>query len=145
MLSALAAEWSSPATIAKLGVQFANLQKISVDYAVLEPTARGENDARVVVVPLSIDWLDVGSWPALAQILDTDSDGNATEAATVLVDSDGNIVVSDDPDHLIATVGLRDTIVIHTRDVTMVCPKSAAERVKELVARVETEHGKHFS
>ena len=145
VLSALAAEWSSPATIAKLGVQFANLQKISVDYAVLEPTARGENDARVVVVPLSIDWLDVGSWPALAQILDTDSDGNATEAATVLVDSDGNIVVSDDPDHLIATVGLRDTIVIHTRDVTMVCPKSAAERVKELVARVETEHGKHFS
>lgn len=145
VLTGLAAEWSDPGTAAKLGEQFTGLEKISVDYAVLEPTARGDNNARVVVVPLSIDWLDVGSWPALAQILDTDPDGNATEAASVLVDSAGNIIVSDDPEHLVATVGLRDTIVIHTSDVTMVCPKSAAERVKELVASVESEHGKRFS
>lgn len=147
VLTALAAEWSDPGTAAKLGEQFADLEKISVDYAVLEPTARGENGAQavVVVVPLSIDWLDVGSWPALARTLDTDADGNATQAVTVLVDSAGNIVVSDDPEHLIATVGLRDMIVIHTSDVTMACPKSAAERLKELLARVESEHGEQFS
>jgi len=145
VLTALAADWSASDTDVKLGEQFAGLQKISVDYALLEPTARGENDARVVVVPLAIDWLDVGSWPTLAQTLATDASGNASEAFTVLVDSDGNIVVSDDPEHLIATVGLRDTIVIHTSDVTMVCPRSAAERVKELVGRIEAEHGKRFS
>lgn len=145
VLTTLAAAWSAPGTAAKLAEQFADLEKISVDYAVLEPTARGENGARVVVVPLSIEWLDVGSWPALAQILGTDFNGNATAAATVLVDSAGNIVVSDDADHLIATIGLRDMIVIHTRDVTMVCPRYAAERVKELVARVESENGKKFS
>jgi mannose-1-phosphate guanylyltransferase len=145
VLTSLAAEWDRPATQARLAEQFAGLRKISVDYAVLEPTSRGENQARVVVVPLSVDWLDVGSWPTLARILDTDVDGNSTAAATVLVDSSGNIVVSDDPDHVVATVGLTDTIVIHTKDVTMVCPKSQAERVKELVGQVEADLGKRFS
>ena len=124
---------------------YGGLQKISVDYAVLEPTARGENDATVVVVPLTVDWLDVGSWPTLAQILTADVSGNAVDGATVLVDSQGNIIVSDDPSHLVATVGVSDMIVVHTRDVTMVCPKSEAQRVKELVARVEADHGSRFS
>jgi len=145
MLTALAADWAAPATAVKLAEQFARLRKISVDYAVLEPTARGENGARVVVVPLSIDWLDVGSWPALGQILTTDDDRNATATITVFVDSLDNIVVSDDPAHLVAAVGLRDTIVVHTADVTMVCPRSQAERVKELVGRVEAEQGMRFS
>jgi len=144
-LRAVAAHWCEPGRDDRLSAVFPGLRKISVDYAVLEPTARGENAARVVAVPLRIDWLDVGSWPALAQVLRADLDGNVVEGASVLVSSEGNIVVSDDPSHLVATVGVSDMIVVHTRDVTMVCPRAEAQRVKELVARVEASHGARFS
>ncbi|WP_020576890.1 mannose-1-phosphate guanylyltransferase [Actinopolymorpha alba] len=141
----IAAAWASPERELVLKEIYVDLPKISIDYAVMEPTARGEGAARVVVVPMAVDWLDVGSWPTLARTLENDRDHNASNTVTVLVDSEGNIVVSDDPEHLVATVGLRETIIVHTRDVTMVCPKSSAERVKDLVARVHDAHGSRYA
>jgi mannose-1-phosphate guanylyltransferase len=122
---------------------FPTLPKISVDYAVLEPAAA--EPGRVFVVDLDVDWLDVGSWPALASTLETDDAGNAVRGLTVLVDSSGNVVLSDDPGHLVALVGVRDSVVVHTADVTMVCPASDAERVKELLAAVERAHGDRYT
>jgi mannose-1-phosphate guanylyltransferase len=81
----------------------------------------------------------------LAGTLDGDDAGNAIRGLTVLVDSARNVVISDDPDHLVALVGVRDSVVVHTRDVTMVCPIAEAERVKELLAEVERRHGPRFS
>ncbi len=120
---------------AALAEVFPTLPKISVDYAVLEPAAT--EPGRVLVVDLDVDWLDVGSWPALAGTLDTDAAGNAVRGMTVCLDSTGNVVFSDDPDHLVALVGVRDSVVVHTADVTMVCPVGDAERVKQLLATVE--------
>ncbi|OMQ14526.1 mannose-1-phosphate guanyltransferase, partial [Modestobacter sp. VKM Ac-2676] len=120
---------------AVLAEVFPTLPKISVDYAVLEPAAT--QPGRVLVVDLDVDWLDVGSWPALAQTLVADAAGNAVRGLAVLLDSSGNVVVSDDPDHLVALVGVRDSVVVHTADVTMVCPMGDAERVKQLLAEVD--------
>ena len=122
---------------------FPTLPRISVDYAVLEPAAA--EPGRVLVADLDVDWLDVGSWPALAHTLDGDGAGNAVAGAAVVVDGAGNIVFSDDPDHLVALVGVRDSVVVHTADVTMVCPVSDAERVKQLLAAVEERHGSRFA
>ncbi len=91
----------------------------------------------MLVVDLDVDWLDVGSWPALAHTLDTDEAGNAVRGMVVALDSGGNVVLSDDPDHLVALVGVRDSVVVHTADVTMVCPVGDAERVKQLLAAAE--------
>ena len=124
---------------------YPDFKNISVDYAAMEPTARGENDQRVVVVPFEIDWLDVGSWPQLAEVLSADAGGNTSLGAIVMVDGQGNIVVSDDPKHLVAVMGVSDMIVVATRDVTMVCPKIQAQRVRDLVAHVEATHGARFS
>ena len=99
----------------------------------------------MVVVDLDVDWLDVGSWPALAHTLARDDEGNAVGGLTVLLDSAGNVVVSDDPEHLVALVGVRDSVVVHTADVTMVCPVTDAERVKQLLAAVEERHGPRYS
>ena len=92
--------------LAALAEIFPTLPKISIDYAVLEPAAR--EPGRVLVADLDVDWLDVGSWPALARTLDLDDGGNAVRGLAVVVDGAGNIVFSDDPDHLVATVGLRE-------------------------------------
>lgn len=142
-LTEIASAWQTPSYQQVLERVYPSLPRISIDYAVLEPAARG-NGADLVVVPLPVNWLDVGSWPALAETLDRDADGNARAATTVLVDSAGNIVVSDDPEHLVATVGLRDMIVVHTGDATMVCPRSAAERVKELAGAVRDRFGETY-
>jgi mannose-1-phosphate guanylyltransferase len=122
---------------------FPTLPRISVDYAVLEPAAT--EPGRVLVADLDVDWLDVGSWPALAHTLDTDTAGNAIRGLAVVLDGSGNIVLSDDPGHLVALVGVRDSVVVHTADVTMVCPVSDAERVKQLLAAVEAGHGRRYS
>jgi mannose-1-phosphate guanylyltransferase len=123
---------------------YEDLQKISIDYAVLEPAARERSDA-VAVVPLGVEWLDVGSWATLAKTLPADQRGNALGGLSVLVDSSDNIIITDDPDHLVAAIGARGMIVVATSDVTMVCPRSDAERVKQLVAAVQDAHGDRFS
>jgi mannose-1-phosphate guanylyltransferase len=132
-----------PQRDAVLAEVFPTLQKISVDYAVLEPAAT--EPGRVLVADLDVDWLDVGSWPALASTLGTDAQGNAVRGLSVVLDSAGNIVFSDDPDHLVALVGVRDCVVVHTADVTMVCPVGDAERVKQLLAAVEERYGLRYS
>jgi mannose-1-phosphate guanylyltransferase len=141
-LARVVAAPAGPARDAVLAEVFPTLPKISVDYAVLEPAAT--EPGRVLVADLDVDWLDVGSWPALAATLET-VDGNAVRGPVVVLDGAGNIVLSDDPDHLVALVGVRDSVVVHTADVTMVCPASDAERVKQLLAAVEDRHGARFS
>jgi mannose-1-phosphate guanylyltransferase len=127
---------------AVLAEVFPTLPRISVDYAVLEPAAA--EPGRVLVADLDVDWLDVGSWPALAHTLPGDDD-NAVHGLVVALDSAGNIVFSDDPEHLVALVGVRDSVVVHTVDVTMVCPVADAERVKQLLAAVEDRYGPRFT
>ncbi|SNR73799.1 mannose-1-phosphate guanylyltransferase [Blastococcus mobilis] len=142
-LARIVAAAPGPAREAVLAEVFPRLPKISVDYAVLEPASR--QPGRVLVADLDVDWLDVGSWPALAHTLEVEGGGNAVRGAVVLLDASGNVVFSDDPAHLVALVGVRDSVVVHTRDVTMVCPIVDAERVKELLSAVERAHGRRFS
>jgi mannose-1-phosphate guanylyltransferase len=142
-LRRIVAALPGPARDAVLAEVFPTLPKISVDYAVLEPAAT--EPGRVLVVDLDVDWLDVGSWPALAHTLAVDADGNAVRGLIACLDSAGNVVLSDDPEHLVALVGVRDSVVVHTADVTMVCPVADAERVKALLTEVERRYGPQYS
>jgi mannose-1-phosphate guanylyltransferase len=146
-LRRVAAVWDTGERDAVLAEVYPRLPKISIDYAVMEPASQGKADADVVAVPMPVRWLDVGSWAAVAGTYATDDHGNACapEALRCLVDSHDNVIVTDDPDHLVATIGLRGHIVVHTRDVTMVCPLADGERVKELVAAVQAVHPGRFS
>ena len=132
-----------PARAAVLAEVFPTLPKISVDYALLEPAAA--EPGRVLVVDLDIDWLDVGSWPALASTLTTEGSHNAVHGLSATLDSSGNIIYSDDPGHLVALMGVRDSVVVATRDVTMVCSVHDAEQVKQLLALVEGRYGVRYS
>ncbi|MGY1721900.1 mannose-1-phosphate guanylyltransferase [Blastococcus sp. SYSU DS0533] len=142
-LARIVAAPAGPARDAALAEVFPGLPRISVDYAVLEPAAT--EPGRVLVVDLDVDWLDVGSWPALAHTLDDDGAGNAVQGLAVVLDGAGNIVLSDDPGHLVALVGVRDSVVVHTADVTMVCPVADAERVKQLLGAVQERYGDRFA
>ncbi len=137
-LMRIAEAWGTPRQDAIVREVYPTLPRISIDYAVMEPVSQGKGKAQVVTVEMPVQWLDIGSWPALADTLHLDEHENATDCAVcLLMDSDNNIIVSHDPSHLVATVGLSDMIIVHTQDVTMVCPKREAQRVKDLVGRAK--------
>jgi mannose-1-phosphate guanylyltransferase len=144
-LAQIADSWGTPRQTEVLNEVYPKLPKISVDYAIMEPASHGKGDAQVVAVEMPVQWLDIGSWPALAETLHTDEHDNAIDAkACVFIDSDGNIVVSNDPEHLVTMIGVSDMIIVHTKDATLVCPKRDAQRVKELVARVKVQFGEKY-
>lgn len=105
--------------------------KISVDYALLE---KSDN---VVVVPASFDWDDVGSWPAVANHLPKDAQGNVLRGPAVIEQGKGNILLSE-AGHIVTAIGVDDLIIVHTPDATLVCPKSRAQDIKTLLKRIES-------
>ena len=140
VVQALAAD---PDRLAEL---YPRLTKISVDYAVLEPVSLGRGSAQVLAVRLPVSWHDVGGYPALAEHLPRDEAGNAVSGLSVLLDAAGNAVINRAGDgHLVTAVGLRDTVVVHTSEITLVCPLADAERVKELVASVTAQLGPEYA
>jgi len=144
-LMKIAEAWNTPQRAAVLAEVYPRLPRISIDYAVLEPVSQGKGKAQVVTVEMPVEWLDIGSWPALADTLRVDEHDNAVDCdVCLLVDADNNIIVSHDPSHLLATVGLSDMIVVHTRDVTMICPKRDAQRVKDLVNKARELFGDRY-
>jgi mannose-1-phosphate guanylyltransferase len=117
---------------------YPDLPRISVDYAVMEPASR-DKDVSVCTVLTDVDWLDVGSWPSYGQTLQPDSEGNrvGAQCKAVLVDAVNNLIVSDDPTHTVAVLGVKDLIVVHTGDATLVMPRDKAEQLKKLHAMVD--------
>jgi mannose-1-phosphate guanylyltransferase len=141
----IAEAWGTAHQNATVLGEYPKLPKISIDYAVMEPAAQLKGKAQVVTVEMPVQWLDIGSWPALADIFHLDEHDNAVDCdVVVLVDADSNIIVSHDPDHLMAVLGVSDMIIVHTPDATMVCPRRDAQRVKELVATAKELYGERF-
>ena len=126
----------------RLAEIYPELLKISVDYAVMEPVSRGEGSAKVVAVRLPITWHDVGGFAALGEQLPRDERGNAIHGVSVLVDARDNLVINNAEDgRVVAVVGLTDTVIVQTPQITLVCPITEAERIKELVAEVTAKLG----
>jgi mannose-1-phosphate guanylyltransferase len=108
---------------------YPSLQKISVDYALLE---KSDN---VVVLPSTFDWDDVGAWPAVARHHQADASGNVGKGRRIIEQARGNIIFSEG-EHLVAVVGADDLIVVHTPEATLVCPKERAQEIKAAVKQV---------
>jgi mannose-1-phosphate guanylyltransferase/mannose-6-phosphate isomerase len=104
---------------------FSALEPISIDYGIMEKTDRA------AVVPADIGWSDVGSWNALEDVTDKDPAGNIIAGNVINVDSTNSILYADR--RVVATIGLRDTIVVDTPDATLVCSKEKAQDVKKVV------------
>ena len=111
--------------------EFPLMPSISIDYAVLEKAAD-----QVCVLEAPFEWDDVGSWQALPRLFPTDGDGNTIDGLCCSVDSSGCIVRSD-AEHLIATIGVKDLIIVHTATATLVADKRDEGAIKKLIAELE--------
>jgi mannose-1-phosphate guanylyltransferase len=143
-LDQIAQAWNTHSRDSVLQQVYAAAEKVSIDYAVMEPASH-DPAISVLALPLTADWLDVGSWPAFGLTRRRDEAGNMIAAPRcVLQDSSGTLVVSDVPGHLLAVVGCDDLIVVHTRDATLVCRAEQAESIKRLHAIVATRFGGEY-
>lgn len=104
---------------------YRDLQSISIDYGILERS----ND--VYVLPGDFGWNDIGSWDSLGSIFPSDECGNIVKADHLSVDTRKCIIYGNK--NLIATIGLEEMIVVSVDDATLVCPKSRAQDVKQVV------------
>ncbi|MDH7599427.1 MAG: sugar phosphate nucleotidyltransferase [Sedimentisphaerales bacterium] len=119
--------------------QFPRLPRISIDYAVMEKAQQ------IYAIKLDCQWLDLGSYQALAELIGKDSLGNAVSAGiTVLLDCKGSVIISQVPNHLIACIGLQDVVVVHCEDATLVCPLDQAHRLKELLDHLEARGASNY-
>jgi len=135
-LFAAAEKWRGIRGLAKLNAALARdypkLEKISVDYAIME------HAHNIVCADGVFGWDDLGSWPALARHLKPDAAGNCAVGDLVQVDSANNVVFdartrSRTP---IVLVGSRDMIVVQTDDATLVAHQSESQKIKQIVARL---------
>lgn len=107
----------------------------SVDYGILE-----RSDG-IRVVPGDFGWSDVGSWPALAEILPAHDWGCGVGEVESLRAS-GNVVYS--RDRLVALLGVEDLVIVDTPDVLLVARKSEGQKVKDLLDQVEQRRPRRY-
>lgn len=101
---------------------------ISIDHAVMEKAANS------AVVPVDMGWSDVGSWDALWAIIGHDGAGNGVKGDGLVLDASGNMIfVGDGPP--VATLGIRDCIIVSTAASVLVIPKSRAQDVKSVATQ----------
>lgn len=111
---------------------FGAAENISIDRGLMEKTARG------VVVPMAMSWSDVGSWSAVWEVGDKDRADNVLRGDVVAIDTHNSLLRTDGP-AMIAAIGVRDTVVVATRDAIFVAPMDRAAEVEELVAALKAE------
>lgn len=118
---------------------FAACPDESVDYAVMEKTDSA------VVVPLDAGWSDVGAWSSLWDVTDKDANGNAVRGDVMTHNTRDCLIHSSNK--LVATVGLKDVVIVETKDAVLVADKNQGQDVKKIVGQLKaegrTEHKLH--
>jgi mannose-1-phosphate guanylyltransferase len=137
-IALIADAWDGPDRPQVLAEVWPGLEKISVDYGVLEGAATA---GKVATVPADMPWSDVGDFDSLGGSLPTDESGNlviAPQAEVIARDVKDAVVVST-TDRVVAVIGLDDVVVVDTADATLVCARSRAQEVKHVVEEL---HGR---
>jgi mannose-1-phosphate guanylyltransferase len=118
---------------------FALCPSDSIDYAVMEHT----RDA--VVVALDAGWNDLGAWAALGDVLDCDGNGNCLQGDVLTEQVRDSLIYAEH--RLVAAVGIRDLVLVETKDAVLVAHKDRVQDVKRIVEQLRdagrTEHVQH--
>lgn len=129
-VDAIAKTLGTPSYPATLQREFEKIAGKSIDFAVME---RYDN---VAVIEATFKWDDVGSWQAIGRLTEPDEQGNCVQGTFLPIQSQ-RMIVYGDQEHLIVTIGMQDTIVVHTPNATLVAPKHEEERVREVVRQLQ--------
>jgi mannose-1-phosphate guanylyltransferase len=110
---------------------FASCPSVALDVAVMERTDRG------CVLPLDAQWSDVGSWSALWETADRDSEGNVLRGRVISRESRNCYLRSEH--RLVVGLGVENLVVVETDDVVLVAHRDRAQDVKSIVGQLESQ------
>jgi len=110
---------------------WSGVESISVDYAVME---KADN---LSVVPFSGKWSDLGDWTAVWRDSEKDGDSNALYGKSTAIDCESSLVRSENSDVEVVGIGLKDMMVVATKDAVLVADKSKGQEIKEAVTALK--------
>jgi len=108
---------------------YPKLEKVSIDYAVVETIAG------VFAVAADIGWSDVGSWAEAYELNAKDADGNVAPSGSLCLNSSGNLIHVEGK--LVVTVGVDDLVIVETPDALLVCRRQRSQEVGKAVQELE--------
>ena len=119
-----------------LADEFPNLESQSVDYGIMEKASD------IYILPSTFGWDDVGSWLAVGRIKKNDENGNVVNGNVVTVNTQNCVL--EGRDKLIATVGLRDMVVVDTEDAILISTKENAGEIKQVLAKLREQNKNEY-
>jgi len=108
---------------------FPRLEKISIDYALME------NITNCFVIEADIGWSDVGSWGVVHELQPKDGQGNVRPATSLSLDSSGNMILA--PRKFVVTIGVQNLVIIETDDALLVVPRDRSQEVGKAVQELQ--------
>ena len=114
---------------------YASLEKISIDFAVMEKSSG------VFMLEMDLEWLDIGHWTALPAVLGQDAAGNTLSGERIAQLAGRNNIIVSEGIHIIATIGVQDLVIVHSADATLVCRRDQLDKLKDLVAKIHQDLG----
>lgn len=115
-----------PSILNKIYPDFDN---IPIDKGVME---KADN---AMIIPVDFEWSDIGSWITFNKIHKSDNSGNIRLGEIINLDTKNSILITEKP--LIATMGIKDLIIVAMDDVVLVCSKNKAQDIKKIVQYLE--------
>jgi mannose-1-phosphate guanylyltransferase len=110
---------------------FARFERISIDFAVMEKSKK------IRCIPVDFGWNDIGGFNSLEEVFDKDDFYNIVKNANYIqIDSNNNIVISNNKNRLITSIGVSNMIIVDTDEALLICDKSDAQRIKELLKKI---------
>jgi len=117
---------------------FGQAEDISIDYAVMEKSTQ------VSVVACDLGWSDIGSWASLSELTPPDAAGNQIEANVLMQDTQDCYIRSDESNRLIATIGVKDLMIVDTPDALLIADRSRSQDVKQIVDQLKVQNSELY-
>lgn len=112
--------------------EYSKIDGISIDFGIMQRTNRA------AVLDTNFVWDDIGSFTSLERFMKKDENNNVTSnCESSFYDVQGTTVLGDK--RLVAAIGLKDMLIVDTKDVILVCPKDRCQDIKELVKRMSNQ------
>ena len=135
-LETIAASLHTPHYQETLATAYSGLASVSIDVGVLEKSAE-----RLVVFPADMGWSDLGEWTAIHRLSPQDSRGNTLRGSVLAIDSEASFVHGDGSNsRMIATIGLKNTVIVDTEDALLVCAHDRVQDVKSVVQQLQNQN-----
>ncbi len=106
---------------------YQSLRSIPIDIGVMEKAKNA------TVLPINIDWNDIGSWQAVYDMIDKDKNGNFFEGHIINIHSNNNYVLSESKKKIIALSNVDNLVIVDTKDALLICKKEKSQNVKKIV------------